>query len=179
MEAETRARETQCKKLELLKLAESKVASRRSSQVGIAAKLRVAQALARLGRTSERTSERWSETGDEPPAAVPEDVSSAGSEEYEEFELPLRAMPLTLLGLDAAAAEARMQAGLPQAAPCASPRAPPADDATAAPKPPQPVDAIGTARPAAIGAVHAKMCEYALVGRLPLQVGASPTHPPR
>ena len=192
MEAEARANATQAKNSDLLRLAEHKILSRRRSIVGVAARICVAQALAKAAReriserNSERNSERASETGGEespkpPPAAVPE--PGGDDDVYEEFEVPLRAMPLTLLGDDAAAGEARRKEGLPEAPPPATPSGIPTpecwtsvetfnsqnnnNNATC-----QPLGvAIGTASPAAIGAVHAKMCEYALVGRLPLQEG--------
>jgi elongation factor 2 kinase len=170
-------------KAELLKQAEKKVRARRRSIVGVAAKMRatasVAKLLSKFARP-ERLSERSSETADEPLVA-PEVAKSADSattsstddDVYEEYELPVRALPLHLLGDDEAAATARKEAGLPDLASLE------AAESAGVPRcaiglgafPKAVGSSIGTASPKAIGLVHAKMCEYALVGRLPLQEG--------
>lgn len=169
----------------LLREAEKACSRRRSSIVGVAAKVRVTNALASLARSAVRESERESVVDEvvevapvvPPPAPAAEHEAEEG-EVYEEFEVPFKALPLHFLGDDNAAASARRAAGLPEVAPPSAPsEAEPTDDTpevASAPAAAQPSDvAIGTASPAAIGAVHAKMCEYALVGRLPLQEGAA------
>ena len=187
----------QTSKKDLLERAEASLHSRRTSVVGVSAKLRVTTMLARLSRAARRSSERPSEaddpsgsarSGDSVEASVEASLAQAraagaggdaadGGEAYEEFELPLRGLPLHLLGSDAASAAARREAGLPEA-PLAVPSAASSavDGTNATLTNGSGADgnlvtgnAIGNGGAVAIGAVHAKMCEYALVGRLPLQ----------
>jgi len=153
-----------CPNSKLLARLEERLSQRRCSSVGMAAKLQAASHRARavrllcgLERLSERPSEGPTEDAgaDEPPPAASRDEN----DEHEEYEVLIKALPLHLLHTDEAAAAARTAVGLPGMAPTGG----------------APAGGVDTAAgghgisPAAIGGVHAKMCEYALTGRLPLQ----------
>ena len=156
-----------------VKQAEQRIKARRGSLVGVAAKVMVTNALAARAKElrAERGSERESNTGTDEPSSPPTKATEPDGE-YMMDEVPIKALPLSLLGLDDAAACARKANWLPEIPPPKPPRHgaelhPEAAVAFAGSGGTE----IGRASPLAIGLVHAKLCEYALVGRLPLQEG--------